>query len=120
MPITFNRPETTSNLIFMTGTYHVQNAENLDIDVSPYMNVIDDVMIIPSIRPLFGNNGNYANEDGNNAHATPLIATPETIFVNGTTVSIYNNKFNAFNMSTSEFVKDYGERKGNFCIIGRK
>ncbi len=120
MPITFNRPETTSNLIFMTGTYHVQDTEDLDIDVSPYMNVIDDVMIIPSLRPALGNIGNYANEIGNNAHATPLISTPETIVVSGTTVSIYNNKFNATNMSTSEFVKNSAERKGNFCIIGRK
>ena len=120
MPITFNRPETASNLIFMTGTYDVQNAEDLDIDVSPYMNVIDDVMIIPSVRPAIGNNASFANQAGNNPHAVQLVASPETIVVSGTTVSIYNNIFNPEDMSTNEFQKNSSGRKGNFCIIGRK
>ena len=119
MPITFNRPETTSNLIFMTGKYEVIDGEDLDIDVSPYMNVIDSVMTIPAIA----NNLSVfspANQAGNGAHAIPYIISPSQSVINGTTVSIYHNIINQDNMSTVALGKNSNARSGNFCIIGRK
>tara|TARA_R100001480_G_scaffold78065_2_gene87860 strand:- start:680 stop:1039 length:360 start_codon:yes stop_codon:yes gene_type:complete len=119
MPITFNRPEVTSNLIFMTGKYDVQDGENLDIDVSPYMNVIDSVMTIPtSVNTL--SQFVPANQAGNAPHAISSISSPSQFVINGTTVSIYHDSINQDNMSTLALVKNSGARSGNFCIIGRK
>ena len=124
MPITFNRPEVTSNLIFITGKYDLQNGDEFDIDVSPYMNEIESVMTIPATLPTFGgvslSNVSLANQDGDDAHSVPTINTLSQVVVNGKIVSIYHHKVNQDNMSTVPISKNSGVRVGNFCIIGRK
>lgn len=119
MPITFNRPETASNLIFMTGKYNLQDGEEFDIDVSPYMNEIESVMTIPATLSDI-NNISLANQDGDGAHSVPTLNTLSQVVVNGKIVSIYHHRVNQDNMSTAPLSKNSDIRVGNFCIIGRK